>query len=254
MGLGRDCAKARRSTSLPVQGGVTSCLFAFTGLMLFMGGFLHIKGPASLDTTGKLSEKLSSSNEELQVMNEELQAMNEEIQSQQKELAEANIRLAEASRAKSDFLANMSHELRTPLNSILGFSEVLHDELYGSLNEKQKIYAENIYASGKHLLDLINDILDLSKVESGKMELDLSAFLLRDALNMSMTLLKEKAMKHGIRLAVDIDVEADIEIEADERKLKQIMFNLLSNAVKFTADGGKRAVSALERCWIDDTG
>ena len=132
----------------------------------------------------------------------------------------------------------MSHELRTPLNSILGFSEVLQDELYGSLNEKQKIYAENIYASGKHLLDLINDILDLSKVESGKMELDLSAFLLRDVLNMSMTLLKEKAMKHGIKLTLDIDADSDIEIKADERKLKQIMFNLLSNAVKFTPDGG----------------
>ena len=112
--------------------------------------------------------------------------------------------------------------------------------------KSKKIYAENIYASGKHLLDLINDILDLSKVESGKMELDLSAFLLRDVLNMSMTLLKEKAIKHGIRLAVDIDVEADIEIEADERKLKQIMFNLLSNAVKFTPDGGSVHVSALK--------
>ncbi len=223
---------------------ITLCLFVFTGVMLLMGGFFAYKGAGLLDTTRRLSDKLSSSNEELQVMNEELQAMNEEIQSQQKELAEANIRLAEASRAKSDFLANMSHELRTPLNSILGFSEVLQDELYGKLNEKQKIYAENIYASGKHLLDLINDILDLSKVESGKMELELSAFLLRDVLNMSMTLLKEKAMKHGITLAVDIDTEADIEIEADERKLKQIMFNLLSNAVKFTTDGGSVRVSA----------
>ena len=231
---------------------ITFCLFAFTVLMLFMGGFFAYKGAGLLDTTRRLSDKLSSSNEELQVMNEELQAMNEEIQSQQKELAEANIRLAEASRAKSDFLANMSHELRTPLNSILGFSEVLHDELYGSLNEKQKIYAENIYASGKHLLDLINDILDLSKVESGKMELDLSAFLLRDVLNMSMTLLKEKAMKHGIKLTLDIDAGSDIEIVADERKLKQIMFNLLSNAVKFTPDGGSVRVSA--RKGIGDLG
>ncbi|MEK7789568.1 MAG: ATP-binding protein [Planctomycetota bacterium] len=223
---------------------VTSCLFAFAGLMLFMGGFFAYKGAGLLDTTRRLSDKLSSSNEELQVMNEELQAMNEELETQQRELNKANVKLEEVSRAKSDFLANMSHELRTPLNSILGFSEVLHDELYGSLNEKQKIYAENIYASGKHLLNLINDILDLSKVESGKMELDLSAFLLRDVLNMSMTLLKEKAIKHGIRLAVDIDVEADIEIEADERKLKQIMFNLLSNAVKFTDDGGSVSVRA----------
>jgi signal transduction histidine kinase len=209
-----------------------------------MGGFFAYKGAGLLDTAGKLSEKLSSSNEELQVMNEELQAMNEELETQQRELNEANVKLEEVSRAKSDFLANMSHELRTPLNSILGFSEVLEDELYGKLNEKQKIYAENIYVSGKHLLDLINDILDLSKVESGKMELDLSAFPLRDVLNMSMTLLKEKAMKHGIKLTLDIDTGSDIEIEADERKLKQIMFNLLSNAVKFTPDGGSVRVSA----------
>ena len=114
----------------------------------------------------------------------------------------------------------------------------------GSSMKSKKIYAENIYVSGKHLLDLINDILDLSKVESGKMELDLSAFLLRDVLNMSMTLLKEKAMKHGIKLTLDIDADSDIEIEADERKLKQIMFNLLSNAVKFTPDGGSVRVSA----------
>ena len=223
---------------------VTSCLFVFTGLMLFVGGFFAYKGAGLLDTTRRLSDKLSSSNEELQVMNEELQAMNEELETQQRELNKANVKLEEVSRAKSDFLANMSHELRTPLNSILGFSEVLHDELYGSLNEKQKIYAENIYASGKHLLDLINDILDLSKVESGKMELELSAFLLRDVLNMSMTLLKEKAMKHGIKLTLDIDADSDIEIKADERKLKQIMFNLMNNAVKFTPDGGSVSVRA----------
>ena len=223
---------------------VTSCLFVFTGLMLFIGGFFAYKRAGLLDTTRRLSDKLSSSNEELQVMNEELQAMNEELETQQRELNKANVKLEEVSRAKSDFLANMSHELRTPLNSILGFSEVLQDELYGNLNEKQKIYAENIYASGKHLLDLINDILDLSKVESGKMELELSAFLLRDVLNMSMTLLKEKAMKHGIKLTLDIDADSDIEIKADERKLKQIMFNLMNNAVKFTPDGGSVSVRA----------
>jgi len=232
---------------------VMSCMYVFTGIMFLMGGFFAYKGAGLLDTSRRLSDKLAASNEELQVMNEELQAMNEEIQSQQKDLAEANMRLDEASRAKSDFLANMSHELRTPLNSIIGFSEVLHDELYGSLNEKQRIYAENIYVSGKHLLDLINDILDLSKIESGKMELELNTFLLRNVLNMSMTLLKEKAMKHWITLAVDVDTEADIKIEADERKLKQIMFNLLSNAVKFTPDGGSVRVSA-RRCKMQDTG
>ncbi len=184
-----------------------------------------------------LSDELSSSNEELQ-------AMNEELMNHQKELAEANIRLEEVSRAKSDFLANMSHELRTPLNSIIGFSEVLQDELYGKLNEKQLEYVCDILTSGRHLLSLINDILDLSKVESGKMELELSSLILRDVLNSSIRMFKEKAMKHNIKLSLEIEPDADTEIEADERKLKQIMFNLLSNALKFTPDGGSVQVSA----------
>ena len=149
-----------------------------------------------------------------------------------------------ANKTKSDFLANMSHELRTPLNSILGFSELLTDELFGKLNGKQKEYAKDIYESGKHLLALINDILDLAKVESGKMELELSSFLLKDVLNTSMNMLKEKAMNHNIKLTLDIKPDADIEIEADERKFKQIMFNLLSNAVKFTPDGGSVQITA----------
>lgn len=149
-----------------------------------------------------------------------------------------------ANKAKSDFLANMSHELRTPLNSILGFSEVLADELFGKLNERQKEYSKDIYESGVHLLNLINDILDLSKVESGKMELEPDSFMLRDALGVALSLFKEKAMKHDLKLDLDMDPEADIEIEADKRKFKQIMFNLLSNAVKFTPDGGSVRVSA----------
>ncbi|MEW6602460.1 MAG: ATP-binding protein, partial [Nitrospirota bacterium] len=192
----------------------------------------------------KSNEELQSMNEELQSMNEEAQAMNEELQSQQKELSEANVRLMEISRAKSDFLANMSHELRTPLNSILGFSEILQDGLYGRLNEKQEEYVRTIYGSGRHLLELINDVLDLSKVESGKMELELERVGVRALLEASMTMLKEKAMKHGIDLCIELEPEADIEIEADERKLKQIMFNLLSNAVKFTPEGGRVRVRA----------
>ena len=149
-----------------------------------------------------------------------------------------------ANKAKSDFLANMSHELRTPLNSVLGFSEVLMDELFGKLNKKQREYANDIFDSGQHLLSLINDILDLSKVESGKMELESSLFLLKDVLGASMSMLKEKAIRHNIRLDLNIEPEADIEIEADERKFKQVMFNLLSNAVKFTPDGGSVRVQA----------
>ena len=160
------------------------------------------------------------------------------------ELEIARLSAESANRAKSDFLANMSHELRTPMNSIIGFSEILKDELYGGLNEKQQEYVKNIFSSGKHLLNLINDILDLSKVESGRMELELSSVSVRGCLNASVVMLREKAMKCGIRLDCEIAPDADIEIEADERKVKQIMFNLLSNAVKFTPEEGSVHVYA----------
>ncbi|MBI5099335.1 MAG: PAS domain S-box protein [Nitrospirae bacterium] len=166
---------------------------------------------------------------------------------ERKKLEEAEVvrRSAEAAnKAKSDFLANISHEFRTPLNSILGFSEVLRDEMYGKLNEKQKEYIGDIHGSGKHLLSLINDILDLSKVEAGRMELEAGSFLLSNVLNASLIMFKEKAIKHGIKLDIRMETEADIMMEADERKLKQIMFNLLGNAVKFTPDGGYVSVAA----------
>ena len=144
-----------------------------------------------------------------------------------------------ATRTKSEFLANMSHELRTPLNAIIGFSEILWDQTFGELNEKQTKYINNVLVSGRHLLQLINDILDLSKVEAGRMELELSRVNIKDLLANSLIMIKEKALKHGIKLDSHISQELmDLEISADERKLKQIMFNLLSNAVKFTPDGG----------------
>ncbi|MBI5639188.1 MAG: DUF3365 domain-containing protein [Nitrospirae bacterium] len=147
-----------------------------------------------------------------------------------------------ANKAKSDFLANMSHELRTPLNSIIGFSEILQDGLFGKLNEKQHEYIDDILESGRHLLSLINDILDLSKIESGKMELEARKIPLAECLNSSITMLKEKALKHGIDIDLQMQPDVPREIEADERKFKQIMFNLLSNAVKFTPDGGSIGV------------
>ncbi|MDP2156704.1 MAG: ATP-binding protein, partial [Nitrospirota bacterium] len=149
-----------------------------------------------------------------------------------------------ANKAKSDFLANMSHELRTPLNSVIGFSEILQDELFGTLNDKQKEYVGDIQSSGRHLLDLINDILDLSKVEAGKLKLEFTTFSLKDALKSAMSMFKEKAMKHKLKLNFEIEPDVGLEIEADERKLKQILFNLLSNAVKFTPDGGSVRVQA----------
>ena len=160
------------------------------------------------------------------------------------EMENAKFAAEGASVAKSDFLANMSHELRTPLNAVIGFSEVLEDELFGKLNEKQQGYVQNILVSGKHLLDLINDILDLAKVESGKMSLDLCKVSVKEILNASLTIVTEKALRHGVKLGCEIQPGAELEFEADERKLKQIMYNLLSNAVKFTPEGGSVSVRA----------
>ncbi|MBA4422729.1 MAG: hypothetical protein C0390_06445 [Syntrophus sp. (in: bacteria)] len=218
-----------------------------------------------------MAEKLGHSYEEIAAHNRGLE---NRVNERTEELNKTNLDLQlavqaaeDANRAKSDFLGNMSHELRTPLNAIIGFSEVLEDGLYGDLNDRQKIYVDNISNSGRHLLSLINDILDLSKVEAGKMEFDVSRFPIRAVLDSSVVMLKEKALKHGIALSVEIEPDADIHVEADERKIKQILFNLLSNAVKFTPDGGRVTVRArlaavengseeqrmLEVC-IEDTG
>jgi signal transduction histidine kinase/DNA-binding response OmpR family regulator len=152
-------------------------------------------------------------------------------------------KLETASRAKSDFLANMSHELRTPLNAIIGFSEVLLEQMFGPLNPKQAEYLGDIVTSGRHLLLLINDTLDLSKIESGKMELELATFAVPTVLEDGVTMVRERAARHGIECRVDAGPDLD-EVEADERKVKQVVFNLLSNAVKFTPDGGRVEVRA----------
>jgi signal transduction histidine kinase len=160
-----------------------------------------------------------------------------------REIQEKSAQLEVANKHKSEFLANMSHELRTPLNAIIGFSEVLSDRMFGELNEKQADYMKDIHESGKHLLSLINDILDLSKIEAGRMDLELSNFDLPSALSNAMTLVRERAQRHAIQLSLDVDQRLG-SFEADERKFKQIVVNLLSNAVKFTPDGGKVEVSA----------
>ncbi len=147
--------------------------------------------------------------------------------------------------AKSEFLANMSHELRTPLNAIIGFSEILQDKTFGELNEKQEKYVTHVLNSGRHLLELINEILDLSKVESGKIQLHLGPVIIREVLGKSLMMVREKAKKHRIALHLRIDeaLRGKV-IQADEVKLSQIMFNLVSNATKFTPDGGIIEVTA----------
>jgi len=163
-----------------------------------------------------------------------------------KELEVANRELAAASQHKSEFLANMSHELRTPLNAIIGFSEVLSERMFGDLNKKQEEYLKDIYASGTHLLSLINDILDLSKIEAGRMELELTDFHLPTALDSALTLVRERAGRRGIAMHTNIDGRLG-EIRADERKIRQVVLNLLSNAIKFTPEGGRIDVAAVQR-------
>jgi two-component system, NtrC family, sensor kinase len=160
-----------------------------------------------------------------------------------REIADKSAQLESASRHKSEFLANMSHELRTPLNAIIGFSEVLVDRMFGELNEKQDEYLKDIYASGQHLLSLINDILDLSKIEAGRMELEAADFDLPSAIDNALILVRERATRREITLGRTIDEQLGM-LRGDERKVKQVLLNLLSNALKFTPEGGRIDVSA----------
>ena len=159
------------------------------------------------------------------------------------EIRDKSRQLEIANQHKSEFLANMSHELRTPLNAIIGFSEVLTEQMFGELNDKQMEYLQDIHASGHHLLTLINDVLDLAKIEAGRMELDLSCFDLGLLLENSLTLVRERAQRNGLALSLAVD-DGLAEWVADARKVKQVVVNLLSNAVKFTPTGGRVAVVA----------
>jgi signal transduction histidine kinase len=174
------------------------------------------------DELGSLAANLNRMNDELGRLYEELEA---------------------ASRHKSEFLATMSHELRTPLNAIIGFSQVLKQQMYGPLNERQTDYVDDVLSSGQHLLNLINDILDLAKVEAGRMELQPSTFQLPELLENAASMVRERATRQGIGLIVATDDSVE-GMDGDERKVKQILFNLLSNAVKFTPSGGKVTLAA----------
>jgi signal transduction histidine kinase len=174
------------------------------------------------------------------------------LEEEKLKLAQAKKEAEKANKAKSEFLANMSHELRTPLNHIIGFNELVLSKSFGDLNQIQEEYLSDVHKSSKHLLSLINDILDISKVEAGKLEAKLGDVNLKNLLENSLTMVQEKAMKHNIQLKLDIDGIPEI-ITADKRMLKQIMYNLLSNAVKFTPDAGQVSIAA-SKCEYDGKG
>jgi signal transduction histidine kinase len=177
---------------------------------------------ANRDEIGRLAARVNSTSDELQRVYRELEL---------------------ASEHKSQFLANMSHELRTPLNAIIGFSEVLHEQMFGELNERQLAYVRDVLEAGQHLLSLINDVLDLAKIEAGRLELELSQFAIPDVLRSAISMHSERASRAGIELAISTEPE-EITITADERRVRQVVFNLLSNAVKFTPAAGRVDVSA----------
>ena len=189
---------------------------------------------------------------------DELGALAANVNRTNDELRRLYAELEAASQHKSDFLASMSHELRTPLNAIIGFSQVLREGMFGAVNEKQAEYLDDILSSANHLLALINDVLDLSKVEAGQVELEKEPFSLREALERGVVVVRERASDDGVSVALDADPDADV-VEGDERRIQQVIFNLLSNAVKFTPAGGAVDVTSARvngevRVSVTDTG
>jgi signal transduction histidine kinase len=247
-------------------------LVAFLALAIATGIFLarrlvrpieSIQVAATKIGAGALDERIEiTSDDELGALAAEFNRMAEHLQQsyaglelkveeRTRELASALAELDEKSREleaasvhKSQFLANMSHELRTPLNAIIGFSQVLRDGMFGEVNEKQAEYLDDILSSGNHLLSLINDVLDLSKVEAGQIELDVAPFSLHDALESGVVMIRERATTDGVEVTLE---PSDVGlVNGDERRVRQVIFNLLSNAVKFTPEGGQVDVRALK--------
>jgi len=221
------------------------------GIVLYLGNqkhFINSQRQQILDLLISTYEQAIFVNEELQQrerqvldLNMRLAQYTSELEATNRVIARKNIELEHANRAKSEFLANMSHELRTPLNAILGFSEALKDGLVGVMGDKQKEYITDIFESGSHLLALINDILDLAKIEAGRMDLEIAPTDVSAILESSISLLTERAHAHQIRLSLELQ-PIDI-VMLDQRKFKQIVFNLVSNAIKFTPSGGDVFVS-----------
>jgi len=230
-----------RSRDLLIGAGVASLLLALAlGLLLSDSLLIPLqKTQRRLATiaAGEFSGQLEVPNrDEIGALAADVNRMSDELQRLYKELETA-------SKHKSEFLANMSHELRTPMNAIIGFSQVLREGMVGDVNAKQREYLDDILSSGNHLLSLINDVLDLSKVEAGQVELQIAPFSLQDALERGVSMVREQATTEGVEVTLQKNGGLDV-VSGDERRIRQVIFNLLSNAVKFTPEGGQVDVSA----------
>jgi len=230
-----------RSRNLLIGAGAGSLLLALALGLLLSDSFL-----VPLRKTQRRLATIAAGDfsGQLQVPNrDEIGALAADVNRMSDELQRLYQELETASRHKSDFLATMSHELRTPLNAIIGFSEVLHEQMFGELNERQLAYVDDVLAAGKHLLSLINDVLDLAKIEAGKMEPEFSRVAIPDVLRSAVSMHSERASRGGVELWLTTEPE-EITISADGRRVRQVVFNLLSNAVKFTPAEGRVDVSA----------
>jgi signal transduction histidine kinase len=227
----------RLSVAVAAGSIILALLLGFLLSWSLIGPLQRVETRMEEITTGDFSGHVDVPNRD------ELGALGANVNRMNDELGRVYGELETVSRHKSEFLANMSHELRTPLNAIIGFSEVLHEKMFGELNEQQSGYVEDILDAGRHLLSLINDILDLAKVEAGRMELELADVSLPETLRSGLTMHEERATRSGVSLGLRVE-PTEIVIQADERKVRQVVFNLLSNALKFTPQGGRVDVSA----------
>jgi signal transduction histidine kinase len=230
-----------RNQFIGVAAGVVALalLLGFVLSWSLIGPIQRVDSRLAAIASGNFSGHVEVSNrDELGALAANVNRMNDELQRLYRELETA-------SRHKSEFLANMSHELRTPLNAIMGFAQVLREKLYGEVNAKQEEYLEDILISANHLLALINDVLDLSKIEAGQLELRPAPFVLEDALERGVAMVRERAMKDGVQVTLHPNGGLDI-VTGDERRIRQVVFNLLSNAVKFTPSGGQVDVTATQ--------
>jgi signal transduction histidine kinase len=222
-----------RDLFIGVAGGaiVLALLLGFVLSWSVTGPIQRIDSRLAAIASGDFSGHVDATNRD------ELGALAANVNRMSDELRRLYRELETASQHKSDFLANMSHELRTPLNAIIGFSQVLREGMVGDVNEKQVEYLDDILSSGHHLLSLINDVLDLSKVEAGQVELELAPFSLQQALERGVAMVRERALQDGVHVTLATNPDVDV-VSGDERRIRQVIFNLLSNAVKFTPAGG----------------